>query len=268
MYSLAKQVGVKTLQVLNWVFFAAMVTVNYLANALPINGKSTGELSKQYPNLFVPAPVTFSIWGVIYSLLIVFCIYQSRGLFSKTPHAVTNAIVDNIGFGFIGTCVFNILWIGVWHYEYLFLSIIVMALFLAQLIDLNRRLSYLGKSKINVPVAIRAAFGSYLGWICVAIIANVTAALVFFGWNSFGQSEVFWACLMIVVGGGIVSYTLTKFNNIFIGVSVVWAFIGIIIARNQAVEYQRYIVWVAVVGIVIVTVSLLATFRKSTQQVR
>ena len=44
---------------LNLLFFAAMIVMNYLANALPLNGKTTGELSDAYPNLFVPAGVTF-----------------------------------------------------------------------------------------------------------------------------------------------------------------------------------------------------------------
>lgn len=45
------------------VTFAAMLTANALANILPINGKSTGEVSDSYSNLFAPAGVTFSIWG-------------------------------------------------------------------------------------------------------------------------------------------------------------------------------------------------------------
>lgn len=48
---------------LNLVLFAGMVVMNYLANALPLNGKTTGELSDAWPNLFVPAGLTFSIWG-------------------------------------------------------------------------------------------------------------------------------------------------------------------------------------------------------------
>ena len=56
---------------INVVLFAGMLVMNYLANALPINGKTTGELSDSFPNLFVPAGLTFSIWGVIYILVIL-----------------------------------------------------------------------------------------------------------------------------------------------------------------------------------------------------
>ncbi|MBN2805993.1 MAG: hypothetical protein JXR22_04990, partial [Prolixibacteraceae bacterium] len=64
------------MKILNVLFFVVMVVMNYLANALPINGKTTGQLSAFYPNLFVPAGITFSIWGVIYLLLALFCVLQ------------------------------------------------------------------------------------------------------------------------------------------------------------------------------------------------
>ena len=51
--------------IMNILLFTAMIAINGLANALPINGFTTGELSDLYPNLFVPAGVTFSIWGII-----------------------------------------------------------------------------------------------------------------------------------------------------------------------------------------------------------
>ena len=49
--------------------YLTMIVTNYLANALPLNGRSTGDISDAYPSLFTPAGITFSIWGVIYLLL-------------------------------------------------------------------------------------------------------------------------------------------------------------------------------------------------------
>ena len=62
--------------ILNLLGFLGAIVVNGLANALPINNKTTGVLSDQYPNLFVPAGLTFSVWGVIYILLAIFVIYE------------------------------------------------------------------------------------------------------------------------------------------------------------------------------------------------
>ena len=59
------------------------IIVNGLANILPIGGKYTGELSDNIPNLFVPAGITFAIWGVIYVLILVFAVYLAKDLLKK-----------------------------------------------------------------------------------------------------------------------------------------------------------------------------------------
>jgi hypothetical protein len=260
MKSIANQINIKTLQILNWLFFFAMITANYLANALPFNGKTTGELSDQYPNLFVPAPITFAIWGVIYVILLFFCIQQSKAFFSKTIDSSTNDLVKKIGFRFIITCILNIFWILAWHYEHLFFSVLVMVSLLIQLIDINSKIN---KLEITRSFIIKSSFGVYLGWICIAIIANITALLVYFGWEGMGQSPSFWTCFMILLGAVIVSWTLLKLQNSFIGIAVLWAFIGILIARIGAVDYYRFIVWTTVFGIVIVGTSLIIETTKS-----
>ncbi|MCB0593393.1 MAG: hypothetical protein KDD28_04830, partial [Phaeodactylibacter sp.] len=100
----------RTLQILNTLGFALVITLNTLANALPINGYNTGELSGRYPNLFVPAGFTFSIWGIIYLLLLGFVIYQ----FTR-PAAEAN-VPQRIGPWFFLSCLFNASWILAWHY--------------------------------------------------------------------------------------------------------------------------------------------------------
>lgn len=269
MNSIAKQIGVKTLQILNWVFFMIMVVTNYLANAVPFNDKTTGQLSEQYPNLFVPAGITFSIWGVIYLLLLIFCVKQSKNFFSQTPDPSTNALVDKIGLRFIVSCILNSLWILYWHYEHLFFSVLIMLSILITLIDIVRRINFLSKNtELQIPIIAKAAFGMYLGWICIATIANITAVLVFFGWDAFGQSEVFWTCLMVIIGAIIAGWILAKLNNAFIGAAVLWAFVGIIIKRIEAPEYHRFIVWITIFAFIIVATSIIfettkAAFRKA-----
>ena len=268
MRNIMNTTAVKSLQILNWVFFLAMIFVNFLANYLPINGKNTGQLSNQYPNLFVPAPITFAIWGVIYLLLFIFCVKQSKGLFSKNTDEITAETVLLINFRFIITCVLNATWIFVWHYEYLGASVVVMLLFLAQLIDINKRLDTITIYLSNASrFAIKAPFGLYLGWICVATVANITAFLVNARWNRIGESEVFWTCLLIGIAACIASYALIKLRNFYLGFAVIWAFSGIIYARLNAEMYQRFIVWTAVFGIGLVLILTIiemsrAFFRK------
>ena len=52
----------------------SVITVNALANILPLNNQTTGEISNRLPVLFTPAGYVFSIWSVIYVLLIVWLV--------------------------------------------------------------------------------------------------------------------------------------------------------------------------------------------------
>ena len=231
---------------LNLLLFAGMVVMNYLANALPLNGKTTGALSDAYPNLFVPAGVTFSIWGVIYILLVTFCVIQFT-----TSH---QAVISRIGWLFGLSCIFNALWIVAWHYERLPMSLILMLGLLVSLIWINVFIR-------DLPAGfIKAAFGIYLGWICIATIANVTALLVNYGWGAFGISVETWTIIMIAAGTLIVSLTVWRLDNPFIALSVVWAFAGIMIKRQA--DYRVIMVTAAIAAAVVAAVLVVVFFRK------
>jgi len=73
-----KFAGMRKLPIVNGLGFLAVIAANAAANALPINGYNTGQLSDFYPNYFVPAGYAFSIWGVIYLLALGFVIYECR----------------------------------------------------------------------------------------------------------------------------------------------------------------------------------------------
>jgi len=249
---------IKTLQVLNFLFFIIMVIMNGLAVSLPLNGKSTGELSNKYPNLFVPAGITFSIWSVIYLALLIFCIYQIRSLFSKRPEPHLALILDSIGYLFILNATFNALWIVAWHYEILPLSILIMFGILGTLIKINKNLRpvqpYLSG---GVKVIVKASFGLYFGWICIATIANATALLVAYGIMPVGISGQSWACIMILVGSIVGFISTISVRNGFVGLAIVWALIGIIIARNNDIIYYKYIVYSAAFGILMMIGAML-----------
>lgn len=128
------------IKIISTIAFISMVIVNALANILPINGINTGQVSDSYPNLFAPAGITFSIWGLIYLLLGAFVIYQF--FISKKIK-----ILDEIGIYFIITSIANILWIFSWHYDYIGLSVIFMLIILIFLIKIT---DILNKENLNL----------------------------------------------------------------------------------------------------------------------
>ncbi len=228
------------LKIVNIVFFGLMIVMNYLANALPLNDKTTGELSAQYPNLFVPAGITFSIWGVIYLLLLIFVIIQFR--------QGNREVIEAIGWAFALSSLFNALWIVAWHYEKLSFSLLLMLGILASLIYIGSKIQHLP------PGFIKAAFGIYLGWICIATIANITAALVAVNWGGWGISHQTWTIIMITAGLLITAAALVRLNNPFVGLAVIWAFAGIVIRQTGNPPAIVVTAYLAIGIMVVVTV--------------
>ncbi len=232
---------------INIILAAGMLVMNYLANALPLNNKTTGELSDSFPNLFVPAGITFSIWGVIYLLLIVYCVVQFTGSGKEVMLAISWL------FGI--SCILNALWIICWHYGKLPLSMIVMLGLLVTLIWINISIR-------ELPFGIiKATFGIYLGWICIATIANVTALLVNSNWNGFNIPQETWTIIMIVIGTVLIGLTVYRLKNPFIGLAVVWAFIGIAIKRQN--DYRSIFISVIIALSLVALITLWGFLRKA-----
>ncbi|RPJ63457.1 MAG: tryptophan-rich sensory protein [Dehalococcoidia bacterium] len=242
------------LSIFNIISFVGVVVVNALANALPINNKTTGALSDQYPNLFVPAGLTFSIWGLIYLLLAIFVVY-SMVCALKTDGKYN--FINSIGILFLLTCLANIGWIFAWHYQVLPLSMFIMLFLLACLIAIYLRLS-IGKSSASnkEKYLVHLPFSIYLGWISIATIANVTALLVDAHWNTLGLGEEFWAVAVIIVGIAIALTAIFQRRDIFFGLVIDWALIGILIKRLSIDPTPYYsVVVTTIAGLILISLS-------------
>jgi hypothetical protein len=209
-------------KILAGVAYVAMVVVNFLANGLPINNRSTGAISDAYPNLFAPAGPAFSIWGLIYILLGGYVLYQFLNKNQKTE-----AIFKKINPLFIVTSLANISWIFAWHYDYIGLSVIIMATFLILLIKIANILRVEQFTSLE-KILIWAPFSIYFGWITVASIANITVFLVSIGWNGFGITDFVWTSIILLVGSVIGILRMNKDKNIAYGLVLVWAYTWIL----------------------------------------
>ena len=244
------------LSILNLIGFLGTVIANGLANALPINNKTTGELSDQYPNLFVPSGLTFSIWGVIYILLAIFVIYGLVVAIGKDSEK--SSFIENIGILFFISCLANIGWIFAWHYEVLPLSLVLMLILLGSLITIYLRLR-IGKSDSTrtEKYLVQLPFSIYLGWITIATIANVTALLVDINWNTFGLGEPFWAVAVIIVGIAISLSILFTRKDIFYCLVIDWALLGILLKRLADSTPVQSVIVTVIIGMVLITVGVI-----------
>jgi len=239
----------KTLSTLNLLGFLGMVFVNYLAVALPLNNKTTGELSDQYPNLFVPSGFTFSIWGVIYLLLAIFIVYQLVYAFRKNTQ--NSSFLEKIGILFFVSSLANFGWIFAWHFEIVPLSLFLMLILLGSLIAIYIKLQIGGSnSSKSEKYLVHLSFSVYLGWITIATIANVTALLVNIGWNRF--------VAVIIIGIAISLTILFCRKDIFYCIVVVWALFGILIKRltADAVPVQS-IITVVIIGLTVISLAII-----------
>jgi hypothetical protein len=285
------------LKIMNVVAFAGVLVVNGLSNALPLNGYTAGELSDMYPNLFVPAGITFSIWGVIYLLLAGFCVYQflgaqvlgarpaagagaptdrrgssvATGTGTPAPGSTArtggNRLVERVGWLFPLSCAGNIGWLFAWHYRLVGLSALVMAALLVTLLAIYHRL---GIARHAESAAERLfghiPFGVYTGWISVALIANVTALLVHLGWNGFGVPDAEWALVLILIAAALGSTVVILRRDIAYGAVFIWAFIGILVKRAQEGVDSGAVPEAAIAGIAAVGLAVVLEIMRSRMQ--
>lgn len=217
------------IRILVFLSFIFMVALNALANILPINGFMTGEVSDSFFNLFAPAPITFSIWALIYLLLFMYSIVQLR---VNHDLSVRQNLFDDLAIPFIASNIANGLWIVAWHFLRIELSLVLIVFVLICLIiimlEINRTSLYNNDSFLIV-----LPFSIYFGWISVATIANVTTLLVSLGYSSFLNAPLFgvaddvWLLAMLVVGAIVMTFTSYKFRARAYGLVFVWAYFGI-----------------------------------------
>lgn len=246
----------------NAIFFVAMIVLNYLSNSLPLNGYTPAELSDRYPNLFVPSGFTFSIWGIIYLLLLVWVSAQIVTMFSGSLRAKIGASINKQGWWFAATCLLNMAWLLAWHWEQVALSALIMTGLLLALLALNKAAGNgISADSRFEKYTSHVVFGLYQGWITVALIANITALLVDLQWQGAGIAPAVWAAIVIAIGAGLAVYMVWRRNILFHGVAVAWALWGIF-AKRHALGDAPLVEYAALAGMAVVAVAVAIRSKK------
>jgi benzodiazapine receptor len=216
----------------------ATVTMNVLANALPLNGLNTGEISDRFQVYFVPAGYVFSIWGLIYLALGAFAVYQAL------PAQRDNPRLRRVGYLFILSCLANVAWLFLWHYEQFPLTLIAMLTLLATLTAIYLRLG-IGRGRVSAGEKwlVHVPFSIYLGWITVATIANITDVLDYVNWTGWGIGPQTWAVIMLVAATAIASALSLTRGDVAYMLVIVWAFAGIAV-RQASTPLVATTAWV------------------------
>jgi len=238
------------LKAANIVAFAVTLIVNVMATTALIGGISTAQVSDNYLTLVTPAGYVFSIWSVIYILLLIFVIYQAM------PKQKDRPFHREISYFFVLSCILNIIWLFLWQYQQLVVSIFLMLGLLGSLIAIYLRLN-IGKSKVPLKerIAVHLPFSVYLGWITVATIANISAALVSLNVGGLGIGATNWAVLVIVVAVLITLIVLATRKDIAYSLVLIWALAGIMVKQAAS----QTVAMAAEISAIVIAIGLVAT---------
>jgi hypothetical protein len=242
---------------LNTVIVFALIYWNYWSNSGAINGKTVGELSNEYENLFTPAGYAFAIWGIIFIGLIVFCINQLILAFKDGPHS--NSILQTgpwLALANIG----NGAWLWFWLQEQTGVSVLIMFFILFSLIQVILRLNMeRWDAPISVITKVWWPICAYSGWIAVATIANVSAWLAKLNWLG-GLKEMQWTFVMISLAGIlnlVLIYTRSMREFALVGV---WALLAIAFRHWGEIALLQ---WVSLFWAVILAIAVFSHGMKN-----
>lgn len=247
---MAKQKLSLSIKLLALISYIVTMIINFLVGSTTvIGGQNTAQVSDKYANLFAPAGITFTIWGVIYLALAIFLL-RIFGVYKSKKKQLNDVKLAEVTKLFIATSVLNVAWLFSWQYEIFLLSVVLMFGLLAVLIRIHAML-YGEKLSQSESIAITLPFSLYFGWITVASIANVTTWLASVNWNGYGLTEVSWMVIILIVGAGVaLAQTARHPDWVYLAV-IVWAYAGILTKHLSRTG------WDSKYPVVIITVSIL-----------
>jgi hypothetical protein len=191
----------------------------------PIQKAAGGWLDAD-STLIAPGQRAFSIWSVIYTGMLAYAIWQ------LLPAQRTDARHRRIGYAVAASLVLNALWIGVVQLDLLGLSLPVIVVLLAVLAWLFVQLRRMPPKNLVDTIVTDGTVGLYLGWVCVATAANLTAALVATGFDGWGIDPEAWAIAVIAVAGLVgVALAIWDRGRIAPTLSLAWGLAWVAIAR-------------------------------------
>ena len=220
------------------------------AGGTPIQEASGGALAAD-ATLIAPGTGAFSIWSVIYLGLLVYAVWQFL------PSQRSAERQRSIGYWVAASLLLNAAWILSVQFNALALSVpVIVALLVVLIVAFVRARATEPSSRVDAVIT-DGTIGLYLGWVCVATAANITAALKAAGFNGWGIAPEVWAVVIIAVAG-LVGVLLAVFfeGRIAPTLSLCWGLAWVAVARlaDQPQSAPTAIAAiVAVVAIIVVT---------------
>ncbi len=236
------------------VTFIGTIYFNYLFSSGAGGRETVGGISQKYDTLITPAGYAFSIWGLIYLMLLSFLIFQWVTYFRKTYQKS----IDPTGIWLGIANIMNALWIYTWTSEQLGLSVIVMlVLFLSLLILMFKLRLEIWDAPLDTIAFVWWPICLYLGWIIIALVANISAWLI--SLNAFPGFQVEWTIFILLIATIIYLFITWSRNLREAALVGVWAFVAI---AHKQIDNESLIAYVAIgLSVVLVISSGIHAFK-------
>lgn len=241
---------------INAILLAVTLVVNALGALGIFNGTSQGEVAKMYPTLITPSPFTFSIWSVIYALLIISVIV----MIIKQNDPYYESAINEISTLFWISCLLNCAWIIVFSYLLIEVSVllifslaITLAIICTKLLEIHQHKRWL------LPVS----FGLYAGWLLIATVVNIATMLVKWEWNGFGLSAQTWAVIVLIASILLAAFVIIKIRNAVFPLPIAWAYFGIFLNLKSPNGYNGeygLLQNIAIIGAIILVIFAVIQF--------
>jgi benzodiazapine receptor len=208
-----------------------------ISNALGnISGSNIKDISDKYKSkgqiTFTPAPYTFSIWGLIYSLLLytTFTNYKDI-LYTQTQYGSIFSL-------FVFSAILNALWIQAWGKSLeLSSAILILLAFVLIIITIE-----LNKAKVNKLLIY--TFGIYTAWAIVASLINLSTMLINNNILDNKTINIIFVSILTLIPFLLKNVFKDIFGDAILPmlITFIWASLGIILNGNDNLIYLAPII--------------------------
>ncbi len=216
------------------------------AGGTPIQDAAGGALAAD-ATLIAPDVPAFSIWSVIYLGLIAYAVWQFL------PAASAAERHRRLGYWIAASLVLNAAWILSIQFDLLGLSVPIIIVLLAVLIQtFLQALAYRPIGAFDALVT-DGTIGLYLGWVAIATAANVTALLVAVGFTGWGLAPELWAVVVIAVAAAAgIALAVVGRGRIAPALSLSWGLAWVAVGRLTGDLLSASTAIAAIVAVVLV----------------
>jgi hypothetical protein len=192
----------------------------------PIGEVGDGDLGPAAA-LVVPAAAAFGIWTPIYAGLVALAVWQAF------PSRRASARVAAVAWPLSVSMLANAAWIVAAQAERIWLTVALIVLILVSLAVVYARLLATRPADRWEGVLLDGTVGLYLGWICVATVANVATTLVTAGYPDLWPGRTAWAVLLLAAAAAVgCAVTWLGRGRLAFPLAVAWALAWVVVART------------------------------------